>query len=251
MDLFRHQFGNDHVLAGVDARIKLAVSLFVLVMVLTNHGYLFPLIVLGICLALCRVMRVPLRIFLYRFSEPAFLAVVLVVIKFLFSGREVLFSVQVAGLAIVGHRDGLMDGLLIASRMAGAVSVVAVLGFSTPFTELIGGLSWFRVPKGFTEVLLFAYRYIFMLFEDAMVIYHAQKNRLGYVTVRSGLNSFGVLAGSLILKAFEHSQNATIAMVQRGYDGTMPAQQQKPFRAAEVAVSFLMIIVMGILWKIQ
>lgn len=251
MELLKGQAKNDHVLSGIDARVKLAVAAAVLVMVLTNRGYVFPLAVFVLSLGLCLMMRIPLKLLAFRFSEPAFIATVLVLIKFFFSGRDVLFSADIAGITLAGHRDGLMEGLLIAGRIAGAVSVVAVLGFSTPFTELIGGLSWFRAPKGFTEILLFAYRYIFMLLEDAMVIYHAQKNRLGYATVRRGMNSFGVLTGSLILKAFEHSQKATIAMVQRGYDGTMPAHQQKPFRPAEIAASFFLIIVMGVLWKIQ
>jgi cobalt/nickel transport system permease protein len=89
-----------------------------------------------------------------------------------------------------------------------------------------------------------------MLFEDAMVIYHAQKNRLGYSNLRRGLTSFGILAGSLTLKAFEHSQCATVAMVQRGYDGTMPVLKHKPFKLLEVAVSAFFIVIMGVIWKI-
>lgn len=249
MVLLREHLRRGHVLSGADARVKLAVAFIVLVMVLTYKGFIFPLFVVFSCLALCIVMRIPLRVFMLRFSEPVFIATVLVLIKLLFSGRDVLFSVDIAGLTITGHRDGLMDGLLLAARIAGAVSVMAVLGFSTPFTDLMAGLSWFRVPKGFTEILMFAYRYIFMLLEDAMVIYHAQKNRLGYSSVRRGMNSFGTLTGSLVLKAFEHSQNSTIAMVQRGYDGNMPVLQHKPFKSSEIAVSFFLVIVMGILWK--
>jgi len=127
--------------------------------------------------------------------------------------------------------------------------VVALLGFSTPFTEIMAGLSWFRVPRGFIEILLFAYRSLFTLFEDAMVIYTAQKNRLGYSSVRRGLGSFGVLAGSLTLKAFENSQNTTVAMVQRGYDGTMPMLDHRPFKYSEVAVACLFVLAAGFLWK--
>ncbi len=143
-----------------------------------------------------------------------------------------------------------MEGLLIASRIIGAVSIVAVLGFSTPFTEFIASLSWLRTPKQFIEILMFAYRYIFVLLEDAMVIYNAQRNRLGYSSIRRGLSSFGILTGSLILKAFEHSQNTTVAMIQRGYDGNMPMLKQRPFALSEIIVSVLFIIAMGVVWKI-
>ena len=250
MELFSHGFTKDHILAGIDARLKLLVASGILVMVLTYHGFTFPLLVGAMSLLLCICMRVRMRLFLLRFSEPALVAFVLILIKFFFSGRDELFSISLLGVKISGCRDGLIDGLLIASRIIGAVSVITVLGFATPFTEVIAALSWFRVPKGLIEILMFAYRYIFMLFEDAMVIYNAQKNRLGYSNVRRGLSSFGILAGSLTLKAFEHSQSTAAAMAQRGYDGNMPILKHRPFKLSEVIVSVLLIVIMGLAWKL-
>ena len=250
MEIFSEYFKKDHLLSQVDARVKLGVSLFVLAMVLSYKGLAFPLLILGISLCLCIRMNIPFKVFLLRFSEPVFIASVVILIKFLFSGQEAMFSVKMWGITITGHKDGLMDGLQIGSRILGAVSVVALLGFSTPFTEFMAGLSWMRVPKGFIEILLFAYRYIFVLLEDAMVIYSSQKNRLGYSSIKKGLNSFGTLTGSLIIKAFEQSLNITTAMIQRGYDGNMPMLKHKPFQAAEIAVSIFIIISLGAIWQI-
>lgn len=250
MEIFSEYFKKDHLLSQVDARLKLGVSLFVLAMVLSYKGLAFPLFILGISLCLCIRMKIPFKVFLLRFSEPVFIASVVIVLKFLFSGQETMFSIKVWGITITGHKDGLMDGLQIGSRILGAVSVVALLGFSTLFTEIMAGLSWLKIPKGLIEISLFAYRYIFVLFEDAMVIYNAQKNRLGYSNVKRGLSSFGILTGSLTLKAFEHSQNTTTAMLQRGYDGNIPMLKHKPFRFSEVAVSILLVFAMGLVWQI-
>jgi cobalt/nickel transport system permease protein len=249
MELFSEYFKKDHLLSQVDARVKLGVSLFVLAMVLSYKGLAFPLLILGISLCLCIRMNIPFKVFLLRFSEPVFIASVVILIKFLFSGQEAMFSVKMWGITITGHKDGLMDGLQIGSRILGAVSVVALLGFSTPFTEFMAGLSWLKVPKGIIEISLFAYRYIFVLLEDAMVIYNAQKNRLGYSSVKKGLNSFGTLTGSLVIKALEHSQNITTAMIQRGYDGNIPMLKHRPFKLSEIAVSVLLIITLGVVWK--
>ncbi len=250
MEIFSEYFKKDHLLLKVDARVKLIVAIIVLIMVLSYKGFVFPLLVVSLSLALCIRMKIPLRVFILRFSEPMFLALVLVLIKFLFSGKDAIFSLNLLGISITGYREGLVEGLLIASRIIGAVSIVAVLGFSTPFTEFMAGLSWLRIPKGLIEILMFAYRYIFVLLEDAVVIYNAQKNRLGYSNIRRGLSSFGILTGSLTLKAFEHSQNATVAMVQRGYDGNMPMLKHKPFKPSEIIISLLFIIAMGFVWKI-
>ncbi|MDP3260989.1 MAG: cobalt ECF transporter T component CbiQ [Thermodesulfovibrionales bacterium] len=249
MEIFSEYFKKDHLLSQVDARVKLGVSLFVLAMVLSYKGLAFPLLILGISLCLSIRMNIPFKVFLLRFSEPVFIASVVILIKFLFSGQEAMFSVKMWGITITGHKDGLMDGLQIGSRILGAVSVVALLGFSTPFTEFMAGLSWLKVPKGIIEISLFAYRYIFVLLEDAMVIYNAQKNRLGYSSVKKGLNSFGTLTGSLVIKALEHSQNITTAMIQRGYDGNIPMLKHRPFKLSEIAVSVLLIITLGVVWK--
>lgn len=254
MEIFSEYFKKDNLLSQVDARVKLGVSLFILAMVLSYKGLMFPLLILGLSLCLCISMKVPLRVFLLRFSEPVFIALVIVLIRFLFSGQEVIFSIPLPTsnfslFTLTGYKDGLIEGLLIACRILGAVSIVAVLGFATPFTEFMAALSWLKVPKGFIEILVFAYRYIFVLTEDAMVIYNAQKNRLGYSNIRRGLSSFGTLAGSLVLKAFEHSHAVTTAMVQRGYDGNMPMLKHKPFKLHDIAFSLIFIAAMGVLWK--
>lgn len=252
MELPSEHQKKDHVIARADARIKLLVAGIVLAMVISYKGFFFPVLVFFCCVALAISMKVTLRQFAMRFSEPLFIASVLVAIKFFFTGNEILFSLDIyRGIHIAGHKDGLIDGLLIAARIAGAVSVVAVLGFSTPFSEFMAGLSWFKVPRAFIEIMIFAYRYIFVLLEDATVIYNAQKNRLGYSSMGRGLRSFGVLSGSLIMKAFEHSQNTTVSMVQRGYDGQMPKLRNRPFRAPEIVVSALCIAALGLIWRIR
>lgn len=248
MRLLSENIGKDHLLSRVDARLKLITALALLIMVLSYKGVGFPVIIACICLTLCAKMQMPLKMAALRFSEPLIIAFVVIMLKFLFSGHDALFSITVFDIQIIGHKDGLVDGLQIGSRIFGAVSVVVLLGFSTPFTEIISALSWMRLPKGFIEVLMFAYRYIFMLFEEAMVIYNAQKNRLGYCGIRRSMNSFSTMAGSLMLRAFEHSHNTAVAMQQRGYNGSLPMPDNKQFSAAEVVVSIAFITAMGAVW---
>lgn len=239
----------DHPLTRLDARVKLLCALALLVMVISGDGFVFPLLIAAASLGLCLGLGVRPRLLAVRFAEPLFIAVMVLFLKLFFSGHEPLFSLHFPGAELVGHRDGLREGLLIASRIGGAVSLVALLGFSTSFTDLMAALAWLRAPRGFIEVALFAWRYLFVLLDDAQVVYAAQKNRLGYAGCRRGLRSFGTLAGALVIKAFDNSQTVTTAMVQRGYDGTMPLLRHKPFRVAEVLVSFTVVVVMGVMWQ--
>jgi cobalt/nickel transport system permease protein len=241
----------DHLLTRLDARVKLLSALALLVMTISSKGVLFPLLVAGLSLTVCFAMGVRPRLLAVRFAEPLFIAVMVLLLKFFCPGHVPLFSCHIGGLDITGYRDGLLEGVRIASRIAGSVSLVALLGFSTSFTDLMAALAWLRVPSGFTEVALFAWRYLFVLFDDAQVVYAAQKNRLGYAGYRRGLRSFGTLAGALVIKAFDGSQTITTAMVQRGYDGTMPLLKHKPFRFHEAAGATVIVAAAGGLWMMQ
>lgn len=248
MEPFADSFKKDHLLSRIDSRVKLLAALSLLVMVLSYRGFVLPGLVTSFCLVTILHMKIPLRAFLLRFSEPALIAFVILVLKIFFSGEEVLFSIDLMGFNLSGQRDGLIEGLVMVSRILAAVSLVSLLGFSTPFTELLSSLSWLRVPKGLVEITIFAYRYLFVLLEDAMVIYHAQKIRLGYASFGRGISSFVTLSGSLILKAFEQSDRIASSMIQRGYDGHIPTLKNKPFKPTEVMCSILLIVAIGVLW---
>jgi cobalt/nickel transport system permease protein len=236
-----------HWISSIDPRVKLLSALALLGMVISCRGFVFPLLVSFLCLGLCFSLGVSTRTLAFRFSEPVFIAATVLVLKLFCAGTVPLFSLHIAGFELVGHRDGLMEGVHIVSRIAGGVTILSVVGFSTPFTELMAALSWLKVPQVLIDVALFAWRYLFLLLEDAQVVYNAQRNRLGYVGYRRGLRSFGTLAGVLVIKAFDNSQSITTAMVQRGYDGDMPMLLHKPFVAAEVAFSLLFVAGMALI----
>jgi cobalt/nickel transport system permease protein len=238
--------GADHPIARADARLKLVCALTLLAMVISSPGRAFPLLVSLLSLGLCLTLGVGPRTLLIRFSEPLFIAATLLLLKLFFSGSIPLFTLHFAGIELVGYRDGLAQGMLIASRVTGAVSVLAAVGFSTEFTELMAAFSWLRVPQLLIDLSLFAWRYLFLLFEDAQVVYLAQRNRLGYAGWRRGLRSLGTLTGVLVIKAFDNSQQITTAMVQRGYDGELPLLRHKPFVTAELCLSCLFLAGMGL-----
>jgi cobalt/nickel transport system permease protein len=243
-------FSKKHFLSGIDARVKLLVVLALLLMVLSYQGIFFPLLVAGGALILCAKMRISVKVLLMRMAQPLLIASVVLLLKFLFSGEEVMFSLNFMGMELSGHKDGLMEGIRITSRILGGVSLVIALGFATPFIEFVAALSWLRVPRPFIEIMMFAYRYLFVFLEDAETIYSAQKNRLGYSGIRKGLNSFGVLTGSLVLRGFEQSQKTADAMIQRGYTGDMPMLKNQPLKAAELAIAFIVVIIGGAAWMI-
>lgn len=255
MEIFSEHFQKEHILSKVNVRIKLLVALSLLVMVISCKGILFPVLIAAISLLLCLKMGIPLRVLFLRMAQPVFFAIVILLLKFFFSGEDAMFSISLptsyfSFLTLTGHRDGLIEGLKIASRILGGVSLIIAFGFSTPFTEVMAGLSWLRIPKQFIEIMMFAYRYIFVFLEDGLTIYNAQKNRLGYSGIRKGMKSFGTLAGALVIKGFDQSQKTSVAMIQRGYTGDMPVLKNSPLRFGDMAAASFFIIVAGVIWMI-
>ncbi len=239
-----------HFISRLDVRVRLLVVFAILAMVISCRGFFLPLMILGLSLALCLSLKVSARALMIRLAEPILIALVIVILKLFFSGQKPLFTFAMAGFTVTGYGDGLTAGLLIASRIMAATALVAVVSFSTAFTELLSGFSWLRAPRELIEILIFTYRYIFVLLEDAQIIYNSQKSRLGYSSWKRGLKSFGALAGALVIKAFEQSQAVTQAMVQRGYDGNIPLLQHKPLRPKEVIVGLVVVLLTGVAWQL-
>ena len=241
---------SSHPLCRTDARVKLLVALSLLLMVVSSKGALFPLLTAAIALGLCLSLQVQIRLLLTRFAEPLLIAAVVLLLKAIGAGDTPLWNFHTPFLEITVYQEGLLEGFRLASRIIGGVAVVAAVGFATTFTELLAALSWFKIPRELTEVALFAWRYLFVLADDAQVIHSAQKNRLGYVGVHRSFRSFGTLAGALVLKAFDASQTMTTSMIQRGYDGTMPLLTHTPLRMSELVSAALAVTLMGVFWAI-
>ncbi|MCX8069338.1 MAG: cobalt ECF transporter T component CbiQ [Thermodesulfovibrionales bacterium] len=248
MEYFSEYQKKDNILIKLDGRIKFFIAVFLIFMIISYEGLLFPLLILGLNLLITLYIRVPLRIVAIRFSEPLFIIFVLIFIKAISEGTSPFFELSLNFTSISFFSEGLLNGVLLSLRIISATSVVILLGFIMPFTELIGVFTWFKIPRVFVEILVFAYKYIFILFEEAQVVYNAQKNRLGYSTIKKSLKSFSILSGSLILKAFEHSQNTALSMAQRGFDGSLPMMNNKSFQNKQLVSTIIFIAITSIIW---
>lgn len=183
--------------------------------------------------------------------HPLFIALVILTLKTFMGTGESVTLLKMGAFSVTGRPEGLREGLLISSRIMGAVSVAVLLGQVMTFTETMAALAWLRVPRGLVEVSMFAWRSLFMLYDNAGVVYTAQKNRLGYCGMRRGLRSFGAMAGILVIRAFDNSQAMTVAMTQRGYDGSLPHVRGSRLSGFQLAGLLVFAIAATTAWKLQ
>jgi cobalt/nickel transport system permease protein len=251
MHHLHHQHTDNAVVAAVDPRVRLLAAGLLLALVVSSRNSVFPWCAAGICLPAAILAGMRPRVLLLRMLHPLFIAVVVLALKAFMGAGEtvVLFGTPAMKLAL--HGDGLREGCLIVSRIMGAVSVVVLLGQVMTFTETMAALAWLRAPAGLVEVALFAWRSLFMLYDDAGTVYTAQKNRLGYCGVRRGLRSFGAMAGMLTIRAFDSSQAMTVAMTRRGYDGSLPLLRGSRIGRVQIAGLFVFAVAITAAWKLQ
>jgi cobalt/nickel transport system permease protein len=212
----------DNALVRVDARAKLVVAFATLVLVISSTRVVLPLAVMVVCLGGMLALRMPARLTLARLVAPAGIVAVLVVLQSFTVGSTVIHTVSLGAWQGTIKLEGVMHGVLMGSRVLGAVSVMLLFSSVTPAHSIFQALRWFRVSKGWVEIAMLMYRYTFVLLDHTADVAAAQKLRLGYSGIRRAVSSMGVLAGSVIVQSFDQASNTHQAMTLRGYTGAMP-----------------------------
>ncbi len=159
------------------------------------------------------------RVLALRFLLPAVIGILAALITALHLGETPLFRFSILGFPLTLYEEGMRRGLLIFAKVFGGVSLIFWLSWTTPLPRLAGAALWFRIPRTLVELLLYIYRYLFLLMEETHRMRDAQRGRLGYTTWRRSLHSAGLLGGMLMLRALDRAERAYEAMRCRGYQG--------------------------------
>lgn len=105
-------------------------------------------------------------------------------------------------------------------RFGLTVGTALILIGLTGFTGLCLALEKLRVPRVFVLQLLFLYRYLFVLADEALRMSRARELRT-FDTKGPGLKTFSSMAGHLLLKATDRAERIHQAMRCRGFEGSI------------------------------
>lgn len=121
-----------------------------------------------------------------------------------------------------------------------ATSGMIVLALTTPFEELVNGLVRLRVPRVFVLALSFMHRYGHLFVEESRRMQRAMQSR-NYQPVWLGqASALGRMLGALFLRSYSRAERVYVAMVSRGFEGTIRVEQSRPFRVLDAA--FLLVL---------
>jgi len=252
-ELFSDIFaGRDNALRRIDARVKLAVAAFAILLSLLSSRPPFPLLIAFFCLAATAAIRVPLSHALGRLLFPLLASVFVLLLKLFMIGSTEIFAVHIYGVVLVAREEGLYQGITIIARVVGAVSVMMLLGYVTPAHEVFRALRWMRAPEEIVDLAMLMYRHIFTLIEQAGEVAVAQRVRLGYAGLPRTLGSAGTLAGMVILRSMEQSIRTHEAMIARCYDGRMPFAPATAIRRKDrVSALAVVLVVLIVFWALE
>jgi cobalt/nickel transport system permease protein len=114
-----------------------------------------------------------------------------------------------------------------------ALTLVAITGFET----MCAGLIRFKIPKVFAVQLLLMYRYVFVLFDEAlrMLRAHSMRSFRSYPDIRI----LGSFIGQLLLRSLNRAERIHNAMISRGFDGEIRIMKTMKMRPADYSYIIL------------
>ncbi|HBD09304.1 MAG TPA: cobalt ECF transporter T component CbiQ [Syntrophobacteraceae bacterium] len=122
-------------------------------------------------------------------------------------------------------------------RFVLTVSAALILIASTGFNAVCMALGKMGAPSSFAVQLLFLYRYIFVLTDEALRMVRARSLR-SFGGKGLGLRVFSYMIGQLLLRTLDRAQRIHLAMRCRGFDGEI--RMVRPLKICGRDVAFLL-----------
>ncbi|MEW2284803.1 cobalt ECF transporter T component CbiQ [Streptomyces sp. NPDC047841] len=213
--LYRHGHSPVH---GLPPHTKLAAAfLFVVVVVSTPREAMWAFAVYAVLLAVvAHRARVPARFLLGRLLIEVPFVAFAVLMPFVAAGERV----HVLGLSL--SVNGLWGAWNVLAKGTLGVAASVLLAATTELRELLLGLQRLKLPPLLVQIASFMIRYGDVITDEMRRMRIARESR-GFEA--KGVRHWGVLAksaGALFIRSYERGERVHLAMVSRGYAGSMP-----------------------------
>ncbi|WP_330296776.1 cobalt ECF transporter T component CbiQ [Streptomyces sp. NBC_00503] len=242
--LYRHGHSPVH---DLPPHCKLAATFaFVVVVVSTPREAVWAFGLYAVLIAaVAAVARIPAAFLLRRLLIEVPFVAFAVLMPFVAQGERVEFlgmSLSVSGLW--GAWNVLAKGTL-------GVAASVLLASTTELRALLLGLQRLKLPPLLVQIASFMIRYGDVITDELRRMSIARRSR-GFEA--SGIRHWGVLAktaGALFIRSYERGERVYLAMVSRGYAGSMPvidevaATRTQWAYAAALPVTALAVCLMG------
>lgn len=154
--------------------------------------------------------------------------------------RDILVHINfidIAGLKDVAGSINISGGWVsfvsIMVRFCLTVGAALILICTTGFDSVCMALQRFGVPGPFIVQLMFLYRYMFVLVDEASRMVRARAMRT-FDTGNMNFRLFGPMIGQLLFRTLDRAQRIHLAMCCRGFDGNIHMVRKMNFGIPEI-----------------
>lgn len=164
-----------------------------------------------------------------------------------FGGGE---RVEVLGLSL--SQEGLWAAWNILAKATLGVAISIVVAATTTMPEFLRGFERLHMPPVLTSTASFMIRYFDVLADEMRRMKVARESRGYDPRWIWQAKAVAASAGALFIRGYERGERVYLAMLSRGYEGTMPRIAETPATAAmwvaALTVPGAAAVVMGIAW---
>jgi len=232
----------------LDARIKLLSSLALIVVI--GLCKTFPTASAGLTVAIVLMLaaRLDLRMVFKRLLlVNGFVLFLWFTLPLTYPG-ETAFSLGPLGFS----REGISLAALISLKTNATVLVLISLVATSSVAALGQALIHLKVPTKLCLLLLFSYRYIFVIHQEYLRLVRAARLRC----FRAGTNlhtyrTTGYLFGMTLVKSHHRAHRVRQAMVLRGFQGQFRSLYESPVGKNEVGFSLLILTTIAALIAVE
>jgi len=200
------------------AHLKLLALLAFMLLVVATPRLWFP--VFGVyLLVLCALVAssgVPPLYLLRRLVVEVPFLVFALVLPFVASGPRT----EVLGLSVSAH--GLLGAWGLLAKGTLGVLASMLLAATTEPRALLAGLERLHLPTQLVQIMGFMIRYLDVVTEEMRRMQVARESRGFRARNPKHWPVLAKSAGALFIRSYERGERVHLAMLSRGYDGTMP-----------------------------
>lgn len=213
-----------------DVRLKMIGAFLLSVTVALCYSLPAPLLALGVALLLLWSTRLPLlKVGRRLLVVNLFTLLFWLTLPFTVPGPSVL---EVGPLVVSGA--GIALAALITVKTNAIVLTFIALVATSGVADIGHGLAGLKVPPRFCMLLLFTYRYIFVLQQEYQRLRRAALLR-GFrpATTMHTYRTYGNLLGMTLVKSWQRGRRVQQAMELRGFQGCFYVLEGRPLAAAD------------------
>ena len=207
----------------LNPNIKFAIGMLLLILSLINPYNYISLLIIGIMsFVIVVVAKIEFKDYIYFIKIPLlFLIISILMILFNFTKNQdsLLYSIKIRDLYIGISNESIISSTRLFFRSLSCLTCIYFIMLTTPFNQLIFVFKKLHFPDVVLEISMLMYRFIFIFLEEVADIKKSQELRFGYINLKNGYNSFGLLVNMLFKRMMIRYDEMSIALDMKLYDG--------------------------------